>query len=65
MRQGKMTPAAAQEFFSSILIGLQMHGQHESSQPLILALGVQAYDILVGDRVELALVVSKILGRQN
>ena len=48
MKQGKMTPPAAQEFFTSILMGLQMHGQHDLSQPLIIALAVQAYDILVG-----------------
>ena len=33
-------------------MGLQMHGQHDLSQLLILAFGVQAYDILVSTTLE-------------
>ena len=47
MKLGKMTPPAASEFFTSILMGLQLHGQHDLSQPLLLALAVLAYDLLV------------------
>ena len=42
-----MTSAAAAELFKCVLIGLQMHGQHDLSQPLLIALGVLTYELLV------------------
>ena len=43
----KTTSELALYFFSSVLKGLQTHGQHEELQSSLLLLGVQTYELLV------------------
>ncbi|KAL5008996.1 hypothetical protein ScPMuIL_014577 [Solemya velum] len=43
---GKLTGEAANHFLCAILLGLQLHGQHEGCLAMLLSLGLQAYELL-------------------
>ncbi|GLH08763.1 Exportin-1 [Gryllus bimaculatus] len=43
---GSLNPDVAAHIMTSVLQGLQMHGQHEGNQGSLLSLGAQVYEIL-------------------
>ncbi|CAH1792177.1 unnamed protein product [Owenia fusiformis] len=43
----QVSSEAACRLFAMILIGLQTHGQHEGNQATLIALGLQAYELLL------------------
>jgi len=47
MAMNKVTSEDVSMFLSAVLIGLQKHGQHESIQPLLLALALRIYELAV------------------
>lgn len=43
---GSLTPEMASHIMISILQGLQVHGQHDTNQGLLITLGAQTYECL-------------------
>lgn len=43
---GSLTAAAAVHMMTSVLQGLQMHGQHDANQGALITLGLQIYELL-------------------
>lgn len=41
-----LTPEIASHVMTSLLLGLQVHGQHDANQGALLALGAQLYELL-------------------
>ena len=44
-----LTPDDAGHLFKSVLMGMHCHGQHEATEAMLLTLGLQVYEKMVGD----------------
>jgi len=47
MAMNKVTSEDVSMFLSAVLVGLQKHGQHDSVQPVLLALALHIYELAV------------------
>lgn len=57
---GKMTPELASDSLTSVLLGLQTHGQHDANQGSLLVLGTLLYSTLRPITVEVLYVLKQI-----